>query len=336
MSLESVRIGVPEIELGRPSTTACPAMNGVTLIASAVDEEESGNFLNNDVQSDLVVSRDYRFVVALVGYASSGNGGLSIGPASEVAGPVQVTAGQRIKLRVANGSLPSGFDECIAMAVFMRKGSSSSYQLAGFGYCNDGAADFETLVMAEPLTAAKAFSLATLQSGNSDPDLGDRNPLRNIYDLVPTTTGDVTINFNTTTAQVDPNNGPAYNIATTRGESLSFSVLSNVLKQIIKSAAGNYGKVTAESGETLEIGQRGLATASAVLSGTRPIRLQMPSDANGSGELTVYLGNLPNNQAAINLALNKSRPAPVNFTLDPAVQDSLLKNQHNVISYRRY
>lgn len=336
MSLESVRIGVPEIELGRPSTTACPAMNGVTLIASAAPEEEAGNFLNNDIQSPLVVGREYYFAVALVGYASSGNGGLSIGPASEVAGPVTISSGERIKLRVANGSLPSGFDECIAMAVFMRKGSASTYQLAGYGYCNDGASDFETLVMAEPLTAATAFSLATLQSGTSDRDLGDRNPVRNIYDLVPTSTGDVTINFNTTNAQVDPNNGPAYNVATTRGEGLSFSVLSNVLLQVIKAAAGNYGKVTANSGETLEIGQRGLATASAKLSGTRPIRLQMPADANGPGELTVYLGNLPNNQAAISLAFSKSRPAPVNFTLDPAVQDTLLKNQHNVISYRRY
>ena len=334
MALVPIRIGVPVVQLSVDDPTVLPSMLAVQPTASAM---APAVLLNASVKSQLTLNVNYQFILGLVGRAANGRGGYSVGVCSLPTTAVQVTAAnQGIALNITSANLPANYDKSICMAVFGKRGASSTYQLFEFAYIDPGI-EFNHMVLCDALQSAPAFAATTLQTATLDPTLGplDRAPLGVGYQSIAITTGGVQLNRDVSSVNVAPDNGPDYTLATSRSASIQFNSLANGIQEVVKAATGTYAQFPGFSGGTIEVAQQTILTAQAVLKGNRAIKLLMPVDNTGIGETRLYIGNLTLSQTAINENWQKAATTPIQFKLDTAAQDNLITSQFSEIIYRK-
>lgn len=326
MPSNSFRIGSARASLSVDSTTAVPALTTLTFTASGVTPTD---LLLNDVKADLDTTATYQVIVGLLGRDTT-NKGFTVGRCSPSSGNLVVTAGQVICVSVVNANWPADFSSAICAAIFLKK-NSGDFQLADFAYI-DASNNFNHAIMAEPVISAPSFAIATLQSTTVDDTLGDRAPLGVTYAVLSPTTQGVHVARNVDTVTVSPDNSTDFQIATARSTEITFQLLPNDIKSIVRASAGNYAKYT-NAGRDIEESQMSLLTASALLTGNAPFKLLLPPDRNGRQEVRLYLGTIRQNQTQWTEDWTKTAPTPVSFTFSTVSLDRLINDMHIEMAY---
>lgn len=330
MAEYSYRAGPSVVSFPTSVTTALPSMATVAIQASALTLADS---FYNTIRNPLTVGTAYNISVALVGEDRT-TGGWSVGPASPAAGPVTLTAGQGIQVKIPLINWPANFQYAGFLAVFVQP-AGGSYQ-----FCKavpittfDQANDFYTLVAMAPMSVATQFTLANLQStGNplSQRDLGDRTPTGFIYNNF-STTGDIVITYEAgSSVTFSPNTGADFSVTGARVVSVQFSVLANDVKTIAQSAAGDYYSAVM-GGHTYYESEFGINTAQIVVKGNKPLIITMPQDpATGVAEQMLLCSLLLQNQQQVAMAWSKKNQTAVPFQFQPVPNDALFNNQPTV------
>ncbi len=107
------------------------------------------DFSINDVNQPLLTTDTYAVTLALVG-TDPVNGGYTVGKAlGAVTGKTIASVGHGLYMNVANNLWPSGFDNAICAAVFL-KINAAKYQLAAFTFI-DNQYDYNHMIIAKPL-----------------------------------------------------------------------------------------------------------------------------------------------------------------------------------------
>lgn len=329
MSLRNIRLGPSSVSIPLDSSTAVPNCSSLTFTASGTTLDDS---LLNDVESALDATATYQVIVALMGRDVT-NKGYTISVSSLSSGSLSITAGQGILVSVTNANWPAGFDKAACAAVFLKK-NSGNFQLSGLAYV-DPSNDFKHMVVSEPLITVPSYTQAQLRTYTTESEgLGDRNPLGYTFSALKPTTGGVTIAREASTVTVAPDDSADYPIATTRSTSVSFQLLANDIKDVVRAWAGNYAKYTS-GGVVYDEAQMSLLTAQAVLKGNIPLKVVMPANSSGKQETRLYLASVLQNQTAWSEAWTKSATTPVSFTFSTIGVDSILIDQSVEVIYRR-
>ena len=327
MPSQSFRVGVANVQLSVDSSTALPALTTLAFTASAITTTTT---LVNDVKTALSASPTYQVMLGLVGRDTT-NQGYTVGRCSPSSGNLTITAGQGIRISVANAAWPANFNEAVCVAVFLKIGAAD-FQLAEFAYI-DTANDFVHTVTTQPSPTAITKTAAILQSTTADDDLGDREPLGFTRVLLGPTQGGVQVSGNTGNVPFDPDNGSPFQLATFRTTGVSFSVLTNGLLDVVRANAGNYVKYTL-SGTIYEETQMSLQTAQALVTGNKPLWITLPRDpVSGQQEVRLLLGQLTRNQSGRNESWTKNAPTTLQYNFQAAALDRLLTDQHTEIGY---
>lgn len=328
MPARTFRIGAARVLLSvDDSTTSVPSLATLTFSASAVTPTD---LILNDVKGSLDTTATYQVIVALVGKDLS-NKGYTIGVSSPSSGSLSITTGQGILVSVTNVNWPANFNKAICAAIFLKK-NNGDFQLAEFAYI-DPSNDFKHMIVAEPLLTAPSFTSTLLQSSTTDDTLGDRAPKGVTYVSLAPTTGGIQVNRRVDTVTVSPDNSADFQIATTRSTEITFQLLPNDVKDIIRASAGNYAKYTS-GGRTIEEAQMSLQTAVALVTGNNPIKLLLPPDKNGKQEIRLYLGTIRQNQTAWTEPWTKTAVTPPSFTFSTVAQDALVIDEHIEIVFK--
>lgn len=331
-----VRIGVPTIQLSVEDPTV--VLPSCLAVVPGVCAEAMDDMLINDLRTPMDLNTNYQFMVALVGHSPARKGGYEVTPASQGSGIVQLTlATQAVRINIPSATMSAltYADRAVCAIVFSKKGGSSLWKVHDFAYIEPGA-DFNFVTASDPMPAADAFDIATLRSLTADDVLGpSRAPIGVKDKTVRLTQGGVTVGREVSTVNVDSDQAPAFGIATSRAANITFASLANGIKEVIEASGGEFYKVTLPNASVLEIAQKTIMTAFAVMRGNRRIKLQMPNEAGKAGELRVYIGNLFISQSAITENWQKAATTPIQFVLSTAPQDSLLTNQFVELIYRR-
>lgn len=335
MANQTQIIGVPSILYPVADPTAIPSLASLVYQACAVTPAQSSDVELHDINKAISSLDTYNFIIGLVGRDTT-NGGYTISQCSPVVGPVTVSGSQTgIEIFVNNANWPANFSTAVAVAVFM-KINAGNYQIVHYAYLPPST-NFSTLVIEKPLPVAASFTQATLQSTSTDTAgiLGTRtNVLGYTFEELTPTTGTFNFRRAVTNVTVSPNNSGDYQVATTRSPSLRFQVLQNDLKTFIRAGAGNFAKWTSVGDSTVTYeGHKSLFTASAVLTGNRPLQVVLPQNSLGQTEIRLLIGQLTTNQVEIEEAWSKTAPTPVQFQFDAAALDKLITNQHTEISW---
>lgn len=330
MALQPQTIGVPFVFLSTDNSVAVPNLTTLVFDCSAVTPTD---LLVSDIRSPLALTTNYQVMITLMG-RDGVNKGYTQGQASPGSGILQVTAGQGIKVHVANANWPVGFDSAVCAVLYLKKGSSANWAQADFAFI-DVNNDFNFLISSDAAPSAPVFAQSLLQSVTTDASLGSRLPLGIAYAQLGPTTGGVTINRDVTTVTVPPDNAPDYQVSTARAAGLQFQTLPNGIKDVIRAIGGNYSQFTGDLASTITLGNLTSITAQALFRGNRSIKLTMPVDASGQSEIKVFLGNLTTTQAAVPESRTKTAVAPIQYNLSTAPQDSLLNGMASEISYKR-
>lgn len=329
MASFNLRIGVLNVQLPVDQPTiAIPGLSSVTPTVAAITPDDL--FLN-DVNNPLSTTDTYTICVGLL-CQDSVNKGYTVTQVSQTATPATIATGQVLKVSMLASGLPTYWDQAVALAIFMKTNSASTYQLQGFGYIDTSAATLNYIVDCKPLRAVPTFTLALLQSTTSDATLGSRTGFGTTYETLNPTTGDTTENMPTVQVPVSPNTGADFNIRTTVSNGFSFQLLSNDLKNFVRAIGGNYVAYTS-GGVAYKQAHTALNTAQAVIRGNKPMKLNFPPDSTGFAETKLLIGNLTFNQQELTAAWSKSAPTPISFVFQPAALDTLINSNHTSISH---
>ena len=328
MSSKSFRVGSATVALSVDDSTSIPSCASLTFTASAATPTD---LLLNDINTALPTSTNMQVIVGLVGRDST-NGGYTVSRTSVSSGNLTVTSGQGILVTVVNANWPANFDKAICAAIFLKIGSSDFY-LADLAYI-DTSTDFKHMIMARPVQGAQQFTSALLQSTTTDTVLGDRAGLGVTYrNLTPKTSEGLTITRNTSTVNISPDTGPDFTLTTARSVTLSFQLLANDLRDIVAGNSGLYSQYSS-GGLNIKESQMSLQTASAKVTGNRPIKVVLPPDNQGIQETRLYLGQLTQNQEGNTETWGRDAFAAIGYTFSAVPTDALLDNVHTEISYR--
>lgn len=331
MAVNVIRIGVPVVKLSVQNSTAVPSLSTLVFDCSAVTPTDS---LQASIRNPLAAATNYQVMLALLGIDAT-NGGYTINYASPGSGILTVTAGQAIKVHVTNGNWPANFDQATACAVFLKKGSVSTWTLADLAYI-DTSSDFNFAIMADAAPGSPSgFTTALLQSTTTDATLGSRAPVGVTYATLGPTTGGVQISRDVSSVTVSPDNAPDYTIKTSQAANISFQTLPNGVKDVVRAAGGIYATFTGDSSAVITQSLQTLLTATAVLKGNKSLILNMPVDSTGVSETRLYLGNLTTNQNAFTENWQRSATTPIQYNLVTAPQDSLLNSMFCEVIYKR-
>lgn len=335
MSLQKVRIGILDLELPVQSDNLVPSALSITPTVSDIPLVSGLSKTDNDINPPLSTSDTYQFVIGFVGEDRT-NGGYTVAVCSRGSGIATIAAASNgLRISVLNGSLPTFYDEAVAMAVFVKINGSSKYQLCKLAYIDpDG--DFNTIITHKPLLSAPKFDLSLLQAATVDPTLGSRVGNGFTFQTATPTTQEITERYQVTTVSVSPNTGPDFNIRTSVASGLEFKLLLNDIKNFVDAVGGYWAKYNDVSGlNEIEEGMYSLATAQAIFRGNRPVRVTYPPDGLGNAEIALFLGLLTFNQTELTAAWSKSADTPVNFVFESAILDGLINSQHAKVSYKK-
>ena len=206
--------------------------------------------------------------------------------------------------------------------------------MCDFAYI-DSSNDFNFYIGAEPLSGTLSRTWSFLANASGDSSFGSQGsayPMQ--QSSVGITSGGVTYDGTVASVTVSPDNAPDYQAVTTRGLNFSFSSLQNEVADYINATSGIYVKAAGDSSSVIQTSQSIMLTAAAVLKGNRHIIIN-EQNADGTSVTRVVLGNLTTNQNQQTLARTKTAVALVQFNLQTASQDTLLRNMDSVITYSR-
>jgi hypothetical protein len=325
----SFRVGVAGVVVFESAALPIDPLTGVDFTASVVTSPTK--LFLNDIQTGLPISDSLEVCVTPVGEDKT-NTGLTVGPATDESGDLEVTAaGQVIKVVIENADFPTNFGKGLA-AIWLKEGAGD-YKLARFSYV-DPAKDFITHVMTRPLATVQEFAYSLLASSTADDDLGDRNPEGwNRVRYGPTTGGvDVERIVDEVTIDIDTSTG--FPIATARSTTVSFRVAANDILDIVRAGAGNFVRNT-HAGVEYEEALQSLATANARVTGVKPFMLIMPINSRGFQEIRLFIGSLTTNQVGFTQNWGKTGLANTSYVFRTAIQDRLLPDQHCEIVFLR-
>lgn len=327
-----LRIGVLNVQLPVDNLdVVIPGLSAVTPVVTAITADDL--FLN-DINNPLSTSDTYTVCVGLL-CQDAVNKGYTVTRVSQTATPVSIASSDEVlKVSITTSSLPTYWDQAVALAVFMKTNSASTYQLQGFGFLDTSASTINYIIDCKPLRSVPAFTLSLLQSTTSDSVLGSRTGYGTTYETLNPTTGDTTENMPTVQVPVSPNTGADFNIRSTVSNGFSFQLLSNDIKNFVRSIGGNFVSYTS-GGVTYKQAHTALNTAQAIIRGNKPFILNFPPDTSGFAETKLLIGNLTFNQQELTAAWSKTAPTPVSFVFQPAALDTLLNNNHTSISYQK-
>lgn len=329
MPSKSFRTGVPTVQIPVESSTSLPSLATLTFTASAVTPVDSSL---NDVRRALDPSVTYQVSIGLLGRDST-TGGYTVGRCSPSSGDLTISAGQGIQISVQNEDWPAGVEEAFAVAVWLKSGAGN-FALCQYAYM-DPDADFVTAVFARPTSESMRKSITLLQSASSDDDLGDRDAKGFTFRTPTPTSGGVQISRDVSTVTFTPDTANDFQGTTTRTASISFELLQNDVKDIVDANAGTYIKHTFE-GTTYEESQMSLFSASARLTGNKPLKLVMPQDGNGYQEIRLYIGQLTQNQEGNQESWTKDNQTTVSYSYSPAPLDTLVQGVNTEITYKKH
>ena len=329
MVTTNIRIGVVDVSLPVDDTAvSVPGLSSITPVVTAITPDDG---LPNDIDNPLSAADTYSVVIGLLAQDSN-NKGYTITECSQAVTSLSVTAGQSLLVSVGTSSLPTYWDEAVALAVFLKTNNASNYQLQGYGYLDAEATEVLYVIDTKPLRNVPSFALSLLQSTTGNTVIGSRVAFGTTYETLTPTTGDTTENFPVITVPVSPNTGADFDVRTTVSNGFSFQLLANDLKNFIRAQGGNYVEYT-RSGVTYRQGKMAMNTAQAILRGNKPMKLNFPPDSSGFAEVKLLIGNLTFNQQELTAAWSKSATTPINFVFQPANLDTLINNIHTSISY---
>jgi hypothetical protein len=328
--IQSFRIGVARVYLPTSTTSALGSFSTLAPTASATNLLDSAV---NDVQSTLDTTAAYSFIIAPIG-EDKVYGGYTLGPGSQVFGPVTVSANQGILINIPSSSFPSNLSMAGGIAVYMKK-NSGNYQPLGPTVMDPNGNDYNFIVVNEPLSGAAAVTAAQLQSSVADPTFfGSRAPYGYLWLALSPTEGGVTVSYDTNEIPIKPDTGTNFNAVAGRGTTISFKLLANDLKNVIQSTAGNYAQVTDRLGHTISTATMSLQTAVAIIQGNKPFKMQLPPDANKISELDVFFASINQNQTPTTLSWTKTATAPVSFVVPTVNADTLLQDCTAIACYK--
>lgn len=321
-----MRVGVIDVQLPVRSQNTLGDLTGVTPTVCVVTDQDQ---LLNDHPSPLAIGDTYTFCIALGGEDRT-NGGYTFGGASSVSSTVSITNQTDIlRLNVSNSDLGSAstyFDEAAFIAVFMLINSASKYQLVKLAYVPRDGSDWVVAVNHKPMRSAISRTLSFLQTafGNTDDYVGDRNPYGFTFEAVTPTTQDIVESYDISQVNIDTNSGPPFRVRTTCAAGISFQLLLNDIKTVVRAAGGMASKYDDPSGNIVTEGEYGLATAQAIMRGNQPVIVTYAPDGNNDIEEATYLALRTQNDDNLRMNWSKSHDTPVNITYQAAVLDSLL------------
>lgn len=328
MPARSFRAGVSAVSLSAidPATTL-PSCSALTFTACPTTLTDV--FLNSK-NSPLDTTATYQVIVGLVGMDQV-NKGYTIGVCSPSSGALAVTSTQGILVNVLNANWGANFGSAVCAAVFLKK-NSGSFQLADFAYIDPSNA-FNHMIVGEPLITQPLFTNTLLQSNTTDATLGSRAPYGVTYTNIAPTTGGVNITRQVDTVTFSPDNSANFPVATTRSTEITFQLLANDIKDVVRASAGNYSAYTS-SGHTLEEAQMSMMDSSVLVTGNLPLKLVMPLNKFGKQEVRLYLGSISQNQTQWAEAWKKDAQTPVSFTFSTVSLDTLILGMHCEVIYR--
>jgi hypothetical protein len=317
------RIGVCQVFLGSNTGVSLPSMSGITPTSAAVSPAAS---LNNSTRTP--VSGSYTFVVCLLGFDPT-YGGYTLSQCSS-AGSRTVSAGQGVSLTIPASSLPSGYQNAVAMAIFMGL-SGSRYQLWEYAYIPPTGQDFNHCLLANPYTSSMIVPGSILSTPTASTQTGSMSPTAVAWQLAGITTGGVDIDRRPETVPISPACYPDYEIIDSRNTTVSFSLLQNDIVNVVQANSGVYVQYAGTNG-TIRISHLSPFIAFNSLLAAGPIQLVMPINQRGTSETRTYLGLI--NRSAGPEKWSKTQATPINFILSPAPNDYLLIGTDTEISYQ--
>jgi hypothetical protein len=328
MPARNFRVGVASVSVFIDDPTVVASAATLVYTASATATTDS---LFNDVKTALDTTATYQVIVGLVG-RDAVNKGYTVGYCSPGSGIVSVSAGQGILVNVPNANWPAGFQKAACAAIFLKK-NNGNFILADFAYI-DPSNDFNHMIMADALPIAANFTSTVLQSTTVDPILGSRAPLGFAAVVLSPTTGGVQVSRGADLTTLSPDTSTDFQRATTRSTSISFGLLSNDIKDIIRGWAGIYSSYTS-GGKSIEEAQMSLLIATGLVVGNRPFQLTMPLNSSGKQEIRLYLAKQGVNNTPWVEDWQKAQQTPVRIQYDDIAEDALFLNCHTELVYRK-
>lgn len=291
--------------------------------------------LNNDRRNNLEASAEYQFLFEIMGEDSTRKG-YTVTAGSQASGIASVTtpASQGVLLTIAASAWSgvSNASRAQGLQVWMKKGSGN-YQLHSIVPI-DTTNTFQTVIFTEPTVDALTKTIAVLQGGASDEDLGSRVALGGDMSLTGTTQGGVTIEDSTDEIQYSPDTSTDFALAVTRGMTVTFSTLNNNMYDIARARAAEYVRWT-DGGVDYQQSNRVYQAAGAIATGNAPLRLIYPIDENKAVEDLWMYASLTQNQSGGSTVWGKESPPVIDWTFSTINMDSLLQNVPAVCSRTR-
>lgn len=330
MPKNSPSIFVPTVSIGAPDIASgvLPGLNSLVFSASAVTPTQ---FVNTDKRSALSTSATYQVCLGLWGYDNV-NDGWTIGNTSGLSGVVSLTAGQVIRVTVANGAWPSGATRTKFVAIFLKKNNGNP-KLCQLGYL-DPDNDSNFYIGAEAFSTTPSRTISFLMNASADTTFGSMIPYGGTETQLGPTTGGVTYDRSVSTVTVSPDNAPDYQIVTSRGINLSFTTLPNDLIDVVQATSGIFIKAAGDGSSVIQDAQQTLITAAAVLNGNRHIIVD-EQNADGTSVKRLLVGNLTVSQSQLTLNRTKTAVAPIQYNLQTSAADILLNGLNSEIAYSR-
>lgn len=333
MTYKPFRLGTAKVFLPKKTNTQLTATAVASMAYTASAHTPTGDALNNDINPSLDTTAQYYVCMAPIGEDRT-NGGITSTKPTAQSGPITVTAGQVILLNIPSSNYVSNMTGAFAMLVWMKK-NSGNWKRQGYAYI-DPDNDFNYFVCSEPLTSAQSYTTAQIYSTTNDPDdLGDREPYCVDYvQLTPKTADGLQINRQPTNVGVSPDTGPDVNFVTSRGAALSFRLLANDMKSIVRANAGLFAQSTVSGGHTVSTKNMSLQTATALLTGNLPFKIIYPADSDRVSEVALFLNTVAQTQSASSEQWGRDNVAAVEWNINGVSFDTYLQDVHAEIGYR--
>lgn len=314
----------------KENNVTVPSLATLTYAASAFAWDEN---LNRDVRSDLDTTATYQVILCLRGLDAT-NKGYATAVGSPGSGLINVTSGQGILITVGTSAWPANANYASAVEVWLKK-NSGNFQLHSL-YPVDTVNNWATLITTECTVDAITETSTTLQTTATDSILKNRSPKGISFGLAVGITEDgVTVEDTAEQIAYRPDTSTNYNLAVTRGMTVSFSILNNNQEEIVKARAGEYRKFTT-GGFTFEISNMVYQAATTVATGNVPFRMIYPVDEHKAFEEVWMYGFLQENQTGGTQNWGKQNPPKVDYRFETINQDGTLQNVHAVVRKIRY
>lgn len=331
MSATSYPVGVSAVLLPVVGSSALPSFATLTFSASST---ALTTLDNNSGKSSLDSTATYQVALTAMGVDVT-NGGYTMGPSTVSSGNLALTTAQGIKVSATSGALAAlggSVAELFCIGVWLKIGAAN-FQLTDLAYV-DPSTDFVHTVVTKPRRTNLTKTFALLSGSASDDDLGDRNPHGCAFRATPTTTGGVILNRTGDKVSFSPDTAGNFDVKTTRTVSIEFSVLSGDLRDVVGANAGTYTRYTHSAIEYEEAQMSEFTTAVSV-PGCKPLIMVHPPDKLGFQAITLFVGQVLQNQADNTESYTKDNQLEVKYVFSAVPNDTLTNNMATELKWKK-